>query len=667
MSLDFDTLYKMLPALYRSRDAEGSRALEALIGVLADQIALLEENLAQLYDDQFIETCADWVVPYIGDLVGYRQLHGVTAQVSSPRAEVANTIRLRRGKGTAATLDQLARDVTGWEAHVVEYFQRLVATQHLNHLRPQNLAFPSVRRAEPLERLNGPFDPALHTVDVRRAGKGPARPNIPNIGISLWRLRAYSVSASPAARVDDRRYLFNPLGAPVALFSLPAPQTTGALSSTLANVSQPLSRRALAAAKDAFYGADKSFFIDGVALDALTICNLSDAAGGAWAHTPPPAGKVAVDPVLGRIAFATPPAAAPRVSFYYGFSSDIGGGSYDRLEGFETLQPVVVVPAQRATIKDSLDAVAGGGAAEIADNGRYADTPAIRVTTAGARVELRAADKRRPFLLLGGEFLISGLDNTEASVNGLLIAGGQLRIPATADNKLRGVTLRHCTLTPGITLTATGAPAQPTAPSLVVESGAIVEIDQCILGGLRVAPGAQVTIRNSAIDATQQSGVAYAALDGNAGGGALTISDSTVIGKVHTSELRVAENVIFLARLAPGDTWPAPIWTDRRQSGCARFSYLPPGSRVPRPYRCQPAPGTDPCVAQPVFTWLRYGDPGYCQLSRRTSSLIRQGAEDGSEMGVFRLLAQPQRETNLRVRLDEFLRFGLEAGFDFVT
>src|SRR5262250_3144808 len=138
MSLDFDTLYKMLPALYRSRDAEGGRALEALIGVLADQIALLEEDLAQLYDDQFIETCADWVVPYIGDLIGYRRLHGVTSTVGSPRAEVANTIAYRRRKGTVSVVEQLVLDVTGWKARAVEFFQLLGTTQYLNHLRPDH-------------------------------------------------------------------------------------------------------------------------------------------------------------------------------------------------------------------------------------------------------------------------------------------------------------------------------------------------------------------------------------------------------------------------------------------------------------------------------------------------------------------------------------------------
>ena len=37
---------------------------------------------------------------------------------------------------------------------------------------------------------------------------------------------------------------------------------------------------------------------------------------------------------------------------------------------------------------------------------------------------------------------------------------------------------------------------------------------------------------------------------------------------------------------------------------------------------------------------------------------IRTGAEDGSEMGAFCVLKQPQRESNLRIRLDEYLPVG---------
>ena len=134
MTIDTQTLYQLLPAIYRNRDVETGGALQALIQVVAEQIALLEEDIAQLYDDQFIETCADWVVPYIGDLVGYRQLHGVTPQLSSPRAEVADTIGLRRAKGTAGALETLARDVTGWDAHVVEVSRRLARTQYMNRV-----------------------------------------------------------------------------------------------------------------------------------------------------------------------------------------------------------------------------------------------------------------------------------------------------------------------------------------------------------------------------------------------------------------------------------------------------------------------------------------------------------------------------------------------------
>ena len=36
-------------------------------------------------------------------------------------------------------------------------------------------------------------------------------------------------------------------------------------------------------------------------------------------------------------------------------------------------------------------------------------------------------------------------------------------------------------------------------------------------------------------------------------------------------------------------------------------------------------------------------------------------------MGVFSRLWQPQRETNLKIRLDEYLPFGLVPGLIYVT
>jgi hypothetical protein len=96
-----------------------------------------------------------------------------------------------------------------------------------------------------------------------------------------------------------------------------------------------------------------------------------------------------------------------------------------------------------------------------------------------------------------------------------------------------------------------------------------------------------------------------------------------------------------------------------------RFSYVPPGSETPRRYRC--VPDKDHPSAVPHFTSLRYGDPGYGQLRPATDKAIRQEASDEGEMGVLHPLFQPQRETNLRVRLDEYLRFGLHAAVFYAS
>ena len=163
MSTEAQRLYELLPAIHRIRDAEIAKRsgletgpLEELIAVIASQVALLQENIEQSYDDLFIETCSEWVVPYIGDVIGYQSLHGKVPDVASPRAEVAHTIALRRRKGTAAVLEQLARDVTAWPARVVEAFELLAWSQFIqNHVRLEAVAWADVRRAAAMELVDG--------------------------------------------------------------------------------------------------------------------------------------------------------------------------------------------------------------------------------------------------------------------------------------------------------------------------------------------------------------------------------------------------------------------------------------------------------------------------------------------------------------------------------
>jgi hypothetical protein len=234
-------------------------------------------------------------------------------------------------------------------------------------------------------------------------------------------------------------------------------------------------------------------------------------------------------------------------------------------------------------------------------------------------------------------------------------------------NKLRLLRLRHCTLLPGL------------SPLFVELPNTIVEIEECILGGVRAVAGAQVKIVNSIVDAGGKAEIAYVGLTGHEAGAPLHLENCTVIGQVHTLRLDFITNTIFVS----------PVRAEQLQQGCVRFSYVPPKSLAPRSYNCQPslalarrarelglAAVTDlPDLERhlilsslkPGFTSLRYGDPGYCQLSASCATEIKQGAEDQAEMGAFHDLYQPQREANLRARLDEYLRFGLEAGIFYAS
>ena len=188
-----------------SATRSGASRCAALLRVIGEQVDVVEDDIARLYDNWFIETCDDWVVPYIGDLVGYRPVHeaGEPGEVTTaagrqrnriliPRREVANTIAYRRRKGTLALLEAARRR------------RRRLAGPGRGDLPAARLdadAEPPAadpRRASPtcastldLRRLDGPFDRLAHTVDVRRipSARTPGRHNIPTVGVFVWRLR----------------------------------------------------------------------------------------------------------------------------------------------------------------------------------------------------------------------------------------------------------------------------------------------------------------------------------------------------------------------------------------------------------------------------------------------------------------------------------------------
>lgn len=692
-TLNAERLYALLPSVYRIRDEREGQPLRALVSLIANEIEALEEDVEQLYDDQFIETCADWAAPYIGDLIGYRPLHGVVPKVASPRAEVANTIAYRRRKGTAAMLEQLARDVTGWPARAVEFFEQLATTQYMNHTRRHAQATAEVRSLPRMLGVDGPFNTLAHTAEMRSPEAGAGRYNLPNIGIFLWRLAPMSVSQVPLTPhpgdATGSKFRFNPLGTDQPLFRKPQSEDHITHLAEPVNVPAPLRIRELALQFRAAqagsevtdhtqdYGADGSFALyrhdavvpintfAGATLPSIALirmADLRDVAGG-WAHQDGiQADEIAIDPERGRILLganrATEHATAPfSANYHRGFSRNMAGGEYERTP-MDATQVFTEVNGG-ASFQAVLDAVAGGARVCITDNLNYAFTPTFKVDAVnavgapGLEVTVAAKNGARPVITASGPIVLDIGARGRLVLDGLVMAGGTLQLAAAADDEPRELVLRHCTLLPG-------------AVSLrICHPFARVTLQDCILGGVQIDGDAILSASGCLIDAGAPEAIAMEGLAAGTPAAELTLRECTVVGKVCTRLMRLASNTLFHAQLASADSWAAPIRAERRQQGCVRFSYVPEGSLLPRRHRC--VPDAEHPYAVPRFTSLRYVDPGYGQLGIGTDRVIREGADDGSEIGALHALHLPQRETNLRLRLDEYLRFGLRAGIFYVT
>ncbi|MGW1006964.1 hypothetical protein [Streptomyces sp. NPDC002520] len=705
-----DGLAELLPRWHLLRDAEEGEPLRALLAVIAEQLDRVRDGVQQGYEDLFVETAAPWVLPYLGDLVGYRTLPGYErvlttglhgggreelAEAIAPRADVAATVAHRRRKGTLHLLEELSEQVAQWPARAVEL------SRHVAHTQPVKLYGSGGRRGDrgrlldlrdgsALAVAGGPFEETARTVDVHRANslrkQGGWTPD--GVGLFVWRLKPYALTSSPAYCIDRARnlYTFSILGNDTPLVTKPVPEPSPAHIAAVDNVPAFITRRLLHDRLADYYGPGKSLVIrrDGedqpVPPADIVVADLSD-----WRYRPK-RGQVAVDPELGRIAFGS--RSAPRqgvwVDYHYAFGADMGGGEYERPDreprpdaDFYRVGPGQ--PYQR--IMDAYRAWQGErspertGIIEITHSGAYQEQLDFDLDP-GDRLELRAAEGTRPVIRLLDWYSnrpdalnIRAMQGDRAPherprvvLDGLLVAGRGINVTGP----MGAVVVRHSTLVPGWSLEPECEPHSPEEPSIVLDrTTACVQIEHSILGTIEVI-GDEVSedpldihLRDSILDATGPDRAALSAPDCRHAHAVLHLHRTTVIGEVHTHAVRIAENSVLTGRLHVA----------RRGIGCLRYCYVPPGSRTPRRHRCQPdLVGREQAErVRPLFVSERYGTPWYGQLADRCAEEIRRGADDGAELGAFHDLYRPQREDGLRARLAEYTPAGADAGIFFVT
>jgi hypothetical protein len=295
------TLYDLLPAIYRIDDEKAGGPLAAFLSVVQEQADRLKTNIDQLYADLFIETCDEWVIPYIGDLVGNRPLYEV---LRTRRADVARTLYYRRRKGTLPALEELARDVTGWSVRVVPFFESLVWTQHANHRRDRGTC-ASIRSLQTTDLFGGPFEQTAHTLDIRELGQKTGWYHPKRAGFFSWRIGNYHIEGGIARREaapNAHGFHFSPSGLPTRLFQRPEDLEPGVLTEER-HVRQPIRAAAFFADPSRFYDSTVTPSVhrrDGAAFSAPVTVAAMDLS----AFAQPASGIVGVDPLRGLISFA---------------------------------------------------------------------------------------------------------------------------------------------------------------------------------------------------------------------------------------------------------------------------------------------------------------------------------------------------------------------------
>ncbi|MDH3657589.1 MAG: phage tail protein [Nitrosopumilus sp.] len=693
-----ETLYELLPAIYRKKDQELGKPLESLFDVISKQANIIESDIGELYDNWFIETCKKWVIPYVGDLLGVQNIDTPIRNFSQ-RALVANQIAQMRRKGTLHSLEQIARDVTGWDTRAVEFFQLLPVTQNLNNLNLKNKTV-DLHQTNELELVDSPFDTMCHTLDTRTIQDNKGWHNIQNIGLFFWRLQTFPIVDSTAFNHKDGKFSFDPLGNDIKLYNNPITEQSISHIAKEKNLPHPIRRKSLKNNFYDYYGDDMSINIesDGTNVDSdeIIVSNLTD-----WENRPRE-GMIAVDPELGRILF--PKNQIPkkvRVSYYYAFSGNLGSNPYERDDsilsekfGSENIQRYYIIKNEKIREKHSLlvtddadkelrifstlsDAIndwqsktenpSNAAIFEIMDSEVYDEPISTLVIKSGMSLEIRSKMGQRPLLKFENPLTIKS-DKQKPNTNheSILVLDGLL-ISSNPESKepeslfhiengdLRFLHVRQCTLVPN----------SKNQKSIDLPSGnerLTVEIKNSIVGRIHLGSSdAKLNLTNSIIDGQKSNGHSDSISCYE-----LSVKNCTIIGDVHTNILTLAKNSIFTNSLN----------VKRRQQGIVKFCYLHSNLKAPRCYKCI-MKSSDKFISDenvslstnlPNFTSLRYDAPGYAQLDiHNTPKEILEGAENLQEIGAFNFLNQTSRINNFKSSLAKYLPFGKETAILYVS
>ena len=199
-------LYSMLPAVYQEYDTKENNVLQEFLKVIASQAAAIRQDIDSLLNNFFINSCDEWVIPYIADLIAAKVVPNSSL---NSRLDVQNTIRWRKAKGTQTGLVDLIRNTINGNAKVKEAFRYCSSFQHLSFgatdivvNKPRN--FVNLHDQDALSNIDTENDIMPHTVDVREPKQTTGWYNIKNILIFMPQLNVYHIRQVQVEKEEDR-------------------------------------------------------------------------------------------------------------------------------------------------------------------------------------------------------------------------------------------------------------------------------------------------------------------------------------------------------------------------------------------------------------------------------------------------------------------------------
>jgi hypothetical protein len=419
-----DRIWKLVPAVYKSLDQGPSPGapgpLQELVNRIGAQAAVVRRSIDRMGENQSIETCDDWVIPYIGDLVATRLVSCLDA--AAQRIDVAKTIYYRRRAGTVGLLEELAADIATHDARVVEFFRRLGRTRHqfdppLSYAIENPLdgpvgfsdsslevdegllgaysgtpagGFADLRNSYAASKTGTAFDEYAYTADLRLGSQATGWYNIRHLGVFVWWLYSFPIEgATPVT--NGTCFTFDPTGRDAPLFAASEraehPRSSWGedwKSPDEWTLPVPISELLWDLVPDQLFGQSNSFQVDTVAGNT---------------STPVDPATLLCHPQTGRFSFkpGTMPVGTLEVGYHFGLMSQIGAGAFDEaiLTSLDQPAPTTKISGG-GSLNTALSAVSGDVTLLFGDSMTYPGPTQALTVGDGNTVCVRGAGDQRP-------------------------------------------------------------------------------------------------------------------------------------------------------------------------------------------------------------------------------------------------------------------------------